>query len=86
MFSLFIGELLDVKKLRSHLEKEVENNDTPFGLKALSTERNELTLEDTSVILGHGVASCRSLENITKHNSVWMGADANWATNMIHLG
>ena len=45
-----------------------------------------MTLEDTSIILSKHIPGCKSLENITKHNSIWMGADADWTSLMLNLG
>lgn len=85
-YSLGLGDLVPRSKLKEHLLSEVERNDSPFGLKVLNTGETEITQEDTSIILSHHVPGCKSLENITKHNSVWMGADADWSSLMLHLG
>lgn len=84
-YSLGLGDLVPRSKLKEHLLSEVERNDSPFGLKVLNTGETEITQEDTSIILSHHVPGCKSLENITKHNSVWMGADADWSSLMLHL-
>lgn len=85
-YSLGLGDLVPKGKLKAHLLSEVERNDSPFGLKVLHTGEPEIALEDTSIILSRHTPGCKSLENITKHNSVWMGADADWASLMLHLG
>ena len=85
-YTLGLGDLASRQKLKAHLISEVQQNDSPFGLKVLHTGEQEMTPEDTSVILSRHIPGCKSLENITKHNSVWMGADADWASLMLHLG
>ena len=45
-----------------------------------------LEIEDTSIILGDEGTSCKSLENITKTNSIWMSSSADWSTLQLHLG
>ena len=85
-YSLGLGDLVPRNKLKSHLLSEIERNDSPFGLKVLNTGEAEMTLEDTSIILSKHIPGCKSLENITKHNSIWMGADADWTSLMLNLG
>ena len=85
-YTLDLGDLVPRKNLMAHLESEELLNDTPFGLKVLNTGKADVTLEDTSFILGGHTAGCKSLQNITKHSSVWMGADADWASLTVHLG
>ncbi|XP_020613507.1 uncharacterized protein LOC110051776 [Orbicella faveolata] len=84
-YSLGLGDLVPRSKLKEHLLREIERNDSPFGLKVLNTGEVEITPEDTSIILSRHIPGCKSLENITKHNSVWMGADADWSSLMLHL-
>lgn len=85
-FTLGLGDLVPRKNIMAHLESEELLNDTPYGLKALNAGKPEMTQEDTSIILSQHTAGCKALENITKHNSVWMGADADWASLTVHLG
>lgn len=85
-YSLGLGDLVPRSKLKEHLLREIEKNDSPYGLKVLSTGEVEISPEDTSIILSRHIPGCKSLENITKHNSVWMGADADWSSLMLHLG
>jgi len=85
-YSLGLGDLVPRSKLKEHLLREIERNDSPFGLKVLNMGEVEITPEDTSIILSRHIPGCKSLENITKHNSVWMGADADWSSLMLHLG
>ena len=85
-YSLGLGDLVPRDKLKAHLFNEIEQNDSPFGLKVLHTGKPEITQEDTSIVLSRHTPGCKSLENITKHNSIWMGADADWASLMLHLG
>ncbi|XP_068707315.1 uncharacterized protein [Montipora foliosa] len=84
-YSLGLGDLVPRDKLKAHLLNEIEQNDSPFGLKVLHTGKPEITQEDTSIVLSRHTPGCKSLENITKHNSIWMGADADWASLMLHL-
>lgn len=85
-YTLGIGDLVPRKKLRHHLEMEVEINDSPWGLKIIDDKRFAPAEEDTSLILSYRFAGCENLENVSKHKSIWMGADADWASMMIHLG
>jgi len=85
-YALGLGDLVDRSKLKSHLRKEEERNDTPFGLKVVSKTEDSSPTEDTSLILGDELNSCRSLENITKYESIWMSASPDWTVLQLHLG
>lgn len=85
-YTLGLGDLVDKQKLRRHLKKEGTRNDSPFGLKVVSKSDSIVPLEDTSVILGDELNSCKSLENITKTESIWMTSSSDWSTLQLHLG
>jgi len=85
-YTLGIGNLVDLDKIRKHLKKEAFRNDSPYGLKVISKSRSPVSIEDTSVILGEEVSSCKSLENITKTESIWMTSSTDWSTLQLHLG
>jgi hypothetical protein len=61
-------------------------NNSPWGLRVISTNKPAVNDEDTSLILSHRLPGCKSLENVTKHHSIWMGADSDWTALMINLG
>ena len=52
----------------------------------LTKNEDKKQIEDTSIILGEDTNSCKSLENITKTNSVWMSSSTDWSTLQLHLG
>ncbi|XP_065653158.1 uncharacterized protein LOC136071792 [Hydra vulgaris] len=85
-YTLGLGDLLDRDKMKKHLKTEEERNDTPFGLKVLSKSESSVPTEDTSVILGDELNSCKSLENITKTESVWMSSSSDWTVLQLYLG
>ncbi|EDO38473.1 predicted protein [Nematostella vectensis] len=84
--TLGLGKLLPEEKMKVHLQNEIKYNDSPYGLRVISIGEPAMSLEDTAYVLTHRVPGCSSLENITKHNSIWMGADADWSSLMISLG
>ena len=49
------------------------------------SDSNSIIQEDTSVILGEE-PGCKSLENVTKYESIWMTASTDWSVLMVHLG
>jgi len=85
-YTLGLGDLVPRTKLRRHLDSEVVINGSPWGLRVVDDNRPAMTEEDTSLILSYRYPGCESLENISQHKSIWMGADANWASLMLNLG
>ena len=65
------------------MNKELEINDTPYGLRVMATD----------LPVNKSVGSCpkdistRELENLVgQHESIWMGGNPDWAALQIHLG
>lgn len=82
-YTLGLGHLDDPKRIISHLNKELEINDTPYGLRVMATD----------IPVNKSVGSCpkdistSELENLVgRHESIWMGGNPDWATLQIHLG
>ncbi|XP_068694647.1 uncharacterized protein [Montipora foliosa] len=82
-YTLGLGHLDDPNRIMSHLSKELEINDTPFGLRVMATDHP----------VNKSVGSCpkdisvKELEElITKHESIWMGGSPDWTALQIHLG
>ena len=69
--------------MKSHLEKEILINDTPYGLRVLATDQP----------VNKSVGSCpkdittdKLNQLVALHESIWMGANPDWTTLQIHLG
>ena len=65
------------------MNKELEINDTPYGLRVMATD----------IPVNKSVGSCpkdistSELENLVgQHESIWMGGNPDWAALQIHLG
>lgn len=85
-YTLGLGDLVDREKIKKHLKKEGVRNNSPYGLRAVTKSDNQAPTEDTSVILGDELNSCKSLENVTKTESIWMSSSTDWSTLQLHLG
>ena len=77
-----INTVFTFYRIMSHLSKELEINDTPFGLRVLATDHP----------VNKSVGSCpkdtptKELEElITKHESIWMGGSPDWTALQINL-
>ena len=72
-----------IYRMKSHLEKELLINDTPYGLRVLATDQP----------VNKSVGSCpkditthKLNQLVALHESIWMGANPDWATLQIQLG
>lgn len=72
-----------VSRLRSHLKKELEMNDTPYGLRVMATDH------PTNKSVGFcpkDITTYKLNELVALYESIWMGASPDWTTLQIHLG
>ena len=61
--------------------KELEINDTPYGLRVMATDH------PTDKSVGYQDISAKKLnELVALHESIWMGASLDWTTLQVHLG
>ena len=82
-FTLGLGPLHEARKLRSHLKKELLRNDTPFGLKVMTTDHA------TNLSVGScpkDLPSKKFNKLVALHESVWLGGSPDWTSLQIHLG
>ena len=70
-------------RLRSHLMKELEINDTPYGLRVMATDHPV----NKSVGKCPEDISTRKLDQLVGvHESIWMGGSPDWTALQLHLG
>ena len=70
-------------RLRSHLMKELEINDTPYGLRVIATDHPV----NKSVGKCPEDISTRKLDQLVGvHESIWMGGSPDWTALQLHLG
>ena len=72
-----------VFRLRSHLIKELEINDTPYGLRVMTTDH------PTNKSVGScpkDISTNKLNQLVALHESIWMGSSPDWTALQIHLG
>ena len=63
--------------------KELEINDTPYGLQVMATDH------PTNKSVGScpkDISTKKLNELVALHESIWMGANPDWTTLQLHLG
>ena len=70
-------------RLRFHLMKELEINETPYGLRVMATDHPA----NKNVGLCPKNISTKKLNELAAlHESIWMDASPEWTTLQLHLG
>lgn len=72
-----------LSRLRSHLMKELEINDTPYGLRVMATD------QPTNKSVGSCPKDTSTTElnkRVALHESIWIGGSPDWTALQIHLG
>ena len=72
-----------VHRIKSHLAKELEINDTPYGLRVLATDR---PVNKSVGSCPNDISTNKLNKLVALHESIWMGANPDWSTLQIHLG
>ena len=63
--------------------KELEINDTPYGLRVMATDH------PTNKSVGScpkDISTKKLNDLVALHESIWMGANPDWTTLQLHLG
>ncbi|XP_020625895.1 uncharacterized protein LOC110063277 isoform X1 [Orbicella faveolata] len=82
-YTLGLGHLDEPNRLRSHLMKELEINDTPYGLRVMATD------PPTNKSVGScpkDISTAQLNNRVALHESIWIGSSPDWTTLQIHLG
>lgn len=84
-FTLGLGPLVEPNFLISHLLAELANNDTPYGLRVLTSPRMQRD-DNFDFPEMKRKQSCSNLASQTVDNVIWMGGSPDWSTLASHLG
>ena len=70
-------------RIKSHLMKEFEINNTPYGLRVMATD------PPTNKSVGSCPKDIKTEElnaRVAKYESIWMGGNPDWTALQLHLG
>ena len=70
-------------RIKTHLMKEFEINNTPYGLRVMATD------PPTNKSVGSCPKDIKTPElndQVAKYESIWMGASPDWTALQLHLG
>ena len=70
-------------RIKSHLMKEFEINNTPYGLRVMATD------PPTNKSVGSCPKDIKTAElnaRVAKYESIWMGGNPDWTALQLHLG
>ena len=70
-------------RIKSHLMKEFEINNTPYGLRVMATD------PPTNKSVGSCPKDIKTPElnvRVAKYESIWMGGNPDWTALQLHLG
>ena len=74
---------LHLCRLRSHLMKELEINDTPYGLRVMATDH---PTNKSVGLCPKDITTAKLNEKVALQESIWIGSSPDWTTLQIHLG